>query len=99
MLPHSPSVYRNLGVIILDRLLLEKVRKDKLIYSQNFRETINYVNKGIGKVAFFFNSPKVSILKTIAKTGEIMPEKSTYFYPKVPTGLVIYSLEDTDCGG
>ncbi|HCJ66023.1 MAG TPA: hypothetical protein DHV62_01525 [Elusimicrobia bacterium] len=95
LLPQSSLTYRQLPVAILHQFFLKDVEKEDLIYTQNAEEAIKLVNKGKGKIVFFYSSPKANILKTFAQTGEIMPEKSTYFYPKVPTGLVIYSLENT----
>lgn len=92
LLPRSSPDYRELPVTVLDQLLLSEIRKEDLIYTQDAREAIKLVNQGKGKIVFFYSSPQTSILRTFAKTGEIMPEKSTYFYPKVPTGLVMYSL-------
>jgi len=97
LLPQSSLAYRKLPVTILHQLLLRGIKEEDLIYTHHAEEAIKLVNQGRGKIIFFFSSPKAEILKTFAQTGEIMPEKSTYFYPKVPTGLVIYSLENTDC--
>ncbi len=92
LLPQSSQAYRHLPLTALDQLILEATKKEDLIFTQDFEEAVKLVDEGTGKIAFFFSSPKAEILKIVAKTGEIMPEKSTYFYPKIPTGLVIYSL-------
>lgn len=92
LLPQSSLTYRQLPVTILHQLLLKKIKEEDLIYTQDGDEAIKLVNASRGKIVFFYSSPKADILKTFAQTGEIMPEKSTYFYPKIPTGLVIYSL-------
>lgn len=94
LLPGSSPFYRQLPVTILHNLLLKGVFKEAIIFTQDSREATKLVDKGIGKLAFFFSAPEKNFLQKVAQTHEIMPEKSTYFYPKLPTGLVIYSLED-----
>lgn len=96
LLPGSSPFYRQLPVTILHNLLLKGVFKEVIIFTQDSREATKLVDKGIGKLAFFFSAPEKNFLQKVAQTHEIMPEKSTYFYPKLPTGLVIYSLEDAD---
>jgi len=44
-------------------------------------------------MAFFLRAPEVAEMVAVAEAGERMPQKSTYFYPKVPTGLVLYAWE------
>lgn len=94
ILPKNSSLYRNLPVTILHQFLLKGIKEENLTYTHTTEEAIELTERESNRIAFFFSSPKAEILKTFAETGEIMPEKSTYFYPKVPTGLVLYSLED-----
>ena len=63
--------------------------KDSLEYTQDGLGAINQVDSG-GYIAFFLNPP-TNIL-SIADKGELMPPKSTYFYPKLPAGLVMNPL-------
>ena len=44
------------------------------------------------KKAFFLSPTKVEDIIATAKAGEVMPQKSTYFYPKPATGMVLYPL-------
>ena len=37
----------------------------------------------------------VAVIRAVAEAGEVMPQKSTYFYPKVPTGLLFHTLDPT----
>ena len=53
------------------------------------------VEKGEYQLALLMNPIPVAMIKTIADSNDKMPEKSTYFYPKLPTGLVINCLEGT----
>jgi len=52
-------------------------------------EIIRKVDSGEYPVAFFMNPPRVKEVKEIALSGERMPPKTTFFYPKLLTGMVI----------
>ncbi|MBI4734412.1 MAG: DUF1015 family protein, partial [Rubrobacteridae bacterium] len=56
-------------------------------------ETVSLVNEGGYQMSFMLNPTKVTSIKEIADNNEIMPQKSTYFYPKLLTGLVFNRLE------
>ena len=83
--------------VILDRLLgldAEKVREQtNLRYLRDAGEAVEQVRKGEADVAFLTNPVAMQQLKEIAFAGEVMPQKSTDFYPKLLSGLAIYSLE------
>jgi uncharacterized protein (DUF1015 family) len=86
-----------LHTIILDRLLsldAEKVREQtNLRYLRDAAEAIDQVNRGEADVAFLTNPVAMEQLKEVAFAGEVMPQKSTDFYPKLLSGLAIYALE------
>jgi uncharacterized protein (DUF1015 family) len=90
-----PKDYRALDVSILNYLILRKFfaldleDKEKIKFSPDCAEFISEVDHNKNSLAFFLNPVKVEQLVSIAAKGEIMPSKSTYFYPKVPAGLVI----------
>lgn len=65
-------------------------------YTRDPREAIESVAKG-ASAAFLMNPPTVDDMRQIALGGEKMPQKSTYYYPKILSGLVIWSLNDY-CG-
>jgi hypothetical protein len=48
-----------------------------------------------GDVLFLMNATPVAHVRAVAEAGEVMPQKSTFFYPKVPTGLAIHTLDPT----
>jgi uncharacterized protein (DUF1015 family) len=50
------------------------------------------VREGSVDIVFFLNPTKVIEMKDVALAGERMPQKATYFYPKLVTGLVLYKL-------
>ena len=54
---------------------------------------IQQVRSGTADLAVLVNPTRVDQVAAVALAGERMPEKSTYFYPKAPTGLVLRPLE------
>lgn len=99
-LPEKCNAYRDLDVAVLHSLILEVLGIDKenmanqvnLSYTRDLDEAINLVDSGKYQCSFILNSTKVSQIKDVALAGEKMPQKSTYFYPKIITGLVINKL-------
>lgn len=94
----SPKALRTLNVSILHRLILEQrlgispeaqERQEHLRYVRNFDEPFEAVLSGECQVAFLMNPPCLSEVRDVANAGEKMPQKTTYFYPKLLSGLVI----------
>jgi uncharacterized protein (DUF1015 family) len=91
------QAYRELSVSLLNHLILEEIlgidsSKDDVKYTADVDEAYRRVIEGDYQLAFVTSLPKVEVVKTIADAGDRMPRKSTYFYPKVPAGLVINPL-------
>ncbi|MBF0344970.1 MAG: DUF1015 domain-containing protein [Nitrospirae bacterium] len=63
-------------------------------YEMSLTKSIDMVRSGQYKAAFVLNPTRVEDVELSARTGVKMPPKSTYFYPKIPTGLVINYLQD-----
>ncbi|MFA5375078.1 MAG: DUF1015 domain-containing protein [Dehalococcoidia bacterium] len=92
----------SLDVAILHRLILRRILKidnakleeECLEYTRDGVEAINRVNKGDHQIAFFLNPTPISGMLAVADAKLRMPQKSTYFYPKTPTGLVMNPLWD-----
>jgi len=78
-----------LHLFIFQRLLGVSDTDENIDFSKSPLEAVKAVDSGAFKAAFFLNPTKVSEVKHIAKLGERMPRKSTYFYPKPLSGLVI----------
>ena len=64
-----------------------------LKYTRDKNEAIQSVKNTSANCAFIINATKVSEIKEVALAGEKMPQKSTYFYPKLITGLVMNNLK------
>lgn len=93
---------RSLDVVQLHKCLLEGVLKlseesirnqQNLSYLRDASEAMLQVRQGKANIAFLMNSCPVQKVRDIALAGEVMPQKSTDFYPKLLSGLTAYALE------
>jgi uncharacterized protein (DUF1015 family) len=95
----KPLEFRSLDVSILNHIILKKIlgldleNKDNITFSPDAEDLIKKVDSDDSNIAFFLNPVKVQQIISVALTGENMPAKSTYFYPKVLSGLVINKHE------
>ena len=101
-LAHLPERQRQLDLsclhsIVLDRLLgldAEKVREQtNLRYLRDAAEAVEQVRAGDANVVFLTNPVSMEQLKQVAFAGDVMPQKSTDFFPKLLSGLTIYALD------
>jgi len=100
MIPYFHSeVYKKLDVSILDHIILEKLlgfssgqEETRITFSYDRQDTINRVIDQEYQLAFLLEPLKPIVVKAIADAGDRLPRKSTYFYPKLPAGLVFYRL-------
>ncbi len=76
-------------VIIKDRLDIN----GKIQFAKNPKKAINQVNCGEEEATFILNPTKIKQVQEITKSGELMPHKSTYFYPKPLSGVLIWVHE------
>ncbi len=102
LMPDLSEKQRTLDVVILHRLVIEKcigitedaVKKESHItYVRERDAAMNAVREGKAQVAFLLNPTRLDQMRDIAYEGNVMPQKSTDFYPKVLSGLTMYSLE------
>lgn len=91
--------WKSLDVSMLHKLMFEKVLgltgHDFFSYTRDEQEALAAVQHG-AKAAFLMRPPTVDDMRQIALGGEKMPQKSTYYYPKLLSGLLIWSLADFD---
>jgi uncharacterized protein (DUF1015 family) len=64
-----------------------------LTYTHDDDAALRAIHGG-AQAAFLMNPPRIEDVQAVCLAGETMPEKSTYFFPKLPTGLVFRPLED-----
>jgi uncharacterized protein (DUF1015 family) len=99
IMPDKPKALRSLDVSVLNAIVfknilgLDTLNKEILTFSPNAEELIRKVDAETDCVAFFLNPVKMDQIIEAALAGEKMPQKSTYFYPKVLSGLVINKFE------
>ncbi len=98
MYPNASESLRGLDVTVLHSLILERVmgidkenmaNQINLTYTRDQQEALDVVNSGKANCCFIMNPTRVSEISAVALAGEKMPQKSTYFYPKLITGLVM----------
>ena len=100
MIPYFHSeLYKKLDIDIVDNVILEKLlgvgsgREEAILgYCYDRLEAVNRVLDGEYQLAFLLSPVKAEVIKAIADAGDKMSRKSTYFYPKVPAGLVFSRL-------
>ncbi|MEX2246647.1 MAG: DUF1015 domain-containing protein [Dehalococcoidia bacterium] len=98
----QPDAWRRLDVNVLQYGVLQEVfgidkraiaEGSVVTYTQDAPEAFAAVASGKAKLAFLLNATPVEQVLAVADAGGRMPQKSTYFYPKLPTGLVLRALE------
>lgn len=96
------AAYADLDVTVLHILLLEGVlgidrenmaKQINLRYTRDIEEAVLSVRRGASTAAFLLNATTVEEIRAVAEAGDKMPQKSTYFYPKLKTGLVMNQLK------
>jgi len=103
--PRMSDHWKSLDVAILHKLIIEKhlgIDEQGLAEGGNIEyvkdtgeaidDSIQQVDKGVKQAAFFVNPTKMEQIELVTAAGERMPQKSTFFFPKVYTGLVINKL-------
>lgn len=94
----SSDLLKQLDVTILHEAILKDLfgieGMDKVGYTRDAKEAIDAVESSPSTVAFLMNPPSISDMRIIAMGGERMPQKSTYYYPKLLSGLVFWSMTD-----
>ena len=98
----KPGDHPTLDTAVLEQLILRGTlgmtdddidHKHGLDYSKNTPDAIDAVLSGRADAAFYMRGIPVDQVREVAGAGVSMPPKSTYFYPKIPTGLVFNPLE------
>jgi hypothetical protein len=77
----------------LDAALVERLAPEGVSYTPKAEEAIAAVDSGEAEAAFLLRPPTIEEVRAVAERGETMPQKSTYFFPKLPSGLLFMSLE------
>ena len=99
---HNSLDISEFTVFILEEIILREIlglsesqasSNGNLKYFQNADSAFDAVNSGEWDAAFLLDPVPLNDLFSLTKAGGILPQKSTYFYPKVATGLVVRTME------
>jgi uncharacterized protein (DUF1015 family) len=102
LLAALPERQRQLDLSYLHSILLgnvlgldeEKVREQTNIrYLRDASEAVDQVARGEADIVFLTNPVSMEQLREVAFAGDVMPQKSTDFFPKLLSGLTIYALD------
>jgi uncharacterized protein (DUF1015 family) len=77
---------------VIDNLLGKRSAEDMLVYTRDAEEAVRWVDEGAGVAAFLLDRPDLAAVLRVAEAGTTMPQKSTYFAPKPPSGMVFHRL-------
>lgn len=102
--PDRSKRWRRLDASVFQTIILRELfdiqnegeSEKKILYIKDPQEAIRRANLEDGGISFFLNPTKIKDVKEVSVGGEMMPHKSTYFYPKPLTGLVINSFNPTN---
>lgn len=103
LLPDVSPAQRQLDVVLLHRLILERglgitpdaVKTEKNItYEREMDAAIAEVDQGRAQICFLLNPVSVETVAGMAMAGEVLPQKSTDFFPKLMSGITMYRLKD-----
>ncbi|MGD0167849.1 MAG: DUF1015 domain-containing protein [Gaiellaceae bacterium] len=77
---------------ILDVELVDRLGHEGICYTPDWAEAVEAVDSGEAELAVLMRPPRIEQVFAVAREGRAMPQKSTYFYPKLLSGLVLYPL-------
>jgi uncharacterized protein (DUF1015 family) len=98
-----PEPLRALDVTVLDAYIFGRIlgidylrdtEAGRIFYTHEDERAFESVAKGDAEAAFLLRAPRIEEVQRVCLAGEVMPQKSTYFHPKLQTGLVFHLLED-----
>ncbi len=78
---------------VIDNILGKRKAEDFLVYTRDPAEAVRWVDEGVGSAAFFLDAPDLRRVLKLAQDGKTLPQKSTYFHPKPPSGMVLFKLD------
>ncbi len=103
--PDLPEAVRNLDLVVLHDVLFEKILKinseqqrnsDQLAFERNFSRCLREVKSGKASFAVVTREIELGQVLEVCKSGALMPQKSTYFYPKALGGLLFGSIKQDE---
>ena len=80
------------GIAGLDTAALDRLGLEEVTYTPRSEEAVALVDSGRAEAAFLLRPPTIEQVEAVAEAGETMPQKSTYFYPKLFSGLLFHPV-------
>lgn len=80
---------------VIDNLLQQRNPEEHLRYTRDAAEAVRLVDEGWGDHAFLLGTPDLTAILAAARKGVTMPQKTTYFAPKPPSGMAFHELTGT----
>jgi uncharacterized protein (DUF1015 family) len=93
---HAPASWRTLDVGLLQALIVEPLERypgTEVEFTRDPEECVRHAARDRRNLSLLLNATTVDQILAVARAGDRMPEKSTYFMPKVATGMVMYPLD------
>jgi uncharacterized protein (DUF1015 family) len=78
---------------VIDNILGKRSPEEYLLYTRDAAEAVRWVDEGVGAAAFFLAPQDLRQVLKLAQEGKTLPQKSTYFHPKPPSGMVFHRLD------
>ena len=100
-----PDVIKQLDLTVMHYFILEKAlgipgrqqrSSEKIVFDRSFTDCLNVVQQGNAQLALITNRVTMDQVKTVCYSGYTLPQKSTYFYPKVICGYLFSSIENEE---
>jgi uncharacterized protein (DUF1015 family) len=100
-MPGMPKAVRAIDAAVLEALVLapllgldadQFLTTDQVLYVRGLDNATSMVDRGEAGSAFLLRAPTVEQVQAVAASGRVMPQKSTYFFPKLATGFLINPL-------
>jgi uncharacterized protein (DUF1015 family) len=101
----GPEPLRTVDVVVLHALVLEEIlgidreaqeKQANLRYVKDLAAALDEARKPGVQAAFLLNPTKIEQLQAVANAGEVMPQKSTFFHPKLASGLVLNPIDPAE---
>ncbi len=100
-----PDVVKDLDLTVMHYFIIEKGlgipgrdqrKSEQISFERNFSECLEQVHRGQADLAIITNEISIDDVKRVCESGYTMPQKSTYFYPKIVTGFVFSSIRESE---
>jgi uncharacterized protein (DUF1015 family) len=102
---HFPEVVRKLDLTVMHYFILEKAlgipgkeqrKSENIFFDRSFSDCLKRVSKDEAQLAIITNEVSIEDVKNVCHSGATMPQKSTYFYPKVICGFLFSSIKENE---